>query len=503
MGDAAADPFAIFELYRKPERETVSVEDAESRWLRASVIRRRMGGNPTYKEMEDYAVVCFTPHTCEPRCWTSMQRKQVFNDPKTARLHTATGNVFLCWVSGRTHVCDGTDCYAYVKLEPSGEQVCTVSCRNMGPAIVVASSTASRKQIKDANAATVAPSAPAKRPPPTGVEKPAKRVANKNTGKRFSQGSVAEEMQRTFPDERIQYGGKLIEYAIRQISEDSRRAAGGWCEFLTCAAPRTTWKAAQNAAYLRADALAQRYSNLVVSQGRIDPMSFRCQIFSIFEAHFADQVQRAEWLAFGGRNNGRAISYFSNAMLVLWKLAECTPACCESQPFPGGPTRKKQRARSHLRNVACALIYLLEKGYSEKVRYDTKSRRLLSDTEASKIDPALVATERIVFIPAHDYLKACLPSPQHLNSSNISFEGVICSGTSSIRTASGASERQAAAGFDPDLMSNMGWATESLRSLTNVRPALTIETIREYQLKNFIGFHDTCPTTGEFVPLEG
>ena len=178
-------------------------------------------------------------------------------------------------------------------------------------------------------------------------------------------------------------------------------------------------------------------------------------------------------------------------------------SCCELQAFPGAPTRKKQRARSHLRNVACALLYLLEKGYSERVRYDKVSRRILNDTEVSKIaDKSQVGEERIVFMPPSAYLKACLPSPQHLNSSIISFESVICSGASSIRTATGANERQAAADFEPDLMSNMGWATESLRSLTNVRPALTIESIREYQLKNFIVLHDTCPETGRFVPID-
>ena len=500
------DAWAFLASHVRNAANDTRPEDAEARRIRADMIRARMRGSPSWDQLEAYAKAmhCFTDHTCVPDrwCWASLERGAAITDPLTLGKHVATGRVYVCRVSGKVHVCDGTDCYAYSRIEPNGCSVCWVSGIDIGPSVAATISTASRKQISDANAATAAPSAPraaGKRKAPCAP--PPKRGTVKIPGKRFSQGSIAEEMQRALPEERVQYGRKLVEFAIGLVSEDSRRAAADWCHFLTYTAPKSTWKASLANAYNKADSMAQRYTNIVVnSPGKIDPIGFRCSIFTIFEAHFADQVARAEWLAFSSSCNRQAEAYFSEAMILLWKLAECTPACCEQQAVPGGPTRKKQRARSHLRNVACALLYLLSKGYSEKVRYDRITRLLLNESEAARTNPDRVVTERVVFIPPNEYLAACLPSPQHLNSASLSFESVIC-GSSSIRTATGANERQAAAGFDPDLMSNMAWAKESLRSLTNVRPAITIEALREYQLKNYIELRDTCQATGKFVPV--
>lgn len=503
----------VWAMWRKPE--AVRAEDAEARALRAGLILARMRtASATYEQQEEYArrMRCFSDHSCSAKqwCWESLPRGAAVLDPLTKTSHKATGRVFVCKVSGRTHVCDGTDCYAYSRLESNGTVVCWVSGIDLGPSTAMASPTASRKRIREANIATAVPTALAisrrgVRCEGVGAKSvsvpPPKRGASSH-GKRFAQGSVAEEMQRARPDEHIRYGRELIAFARALVSQDSQRAALDWCHFLTHTAPRTTWRAELAAAYAKADAMAQRYTNLAVSGNRrIDPIGFRCAIFTLFDTYFSDQVQHAEWLAFCSYANRAAEAYFSEAMVVLWKITECTPSCCEHHAVLGGPTRKKQRTRAHLRNVACALIYLLAEGYKEKVRYDRVTRLVLSDADVERSVADRVCEEHVVFIPRNNYLLRCLPSPQHLNTSSLSFDSVIC-GSSSVRSTTGASERQAAADFSPDLMANMAWIRESLRSLKNVRPAMTIDALREYRLCNYIKLHDTCPITGKFVPIE-
>ena len=162
MADAETDdPFAILGKFAAERSIDVPVEDAEARCIRASIIGARMRGNPSYQEMEDYALACncFNPHPCDTKCpWESLERNRPFTDPSTGKTHKlATGRVYVCRISGRTHICDGNDCAVWSRIDSNGSMACGISSIEIGQTIVIASSTASRKQIRDAMVATIAP----------------------------------------------------------------------------------------------------------------------------------------------------------------------------------------------------------------------------------------------------------------------------------------------------------------------------------------------------------
>lgn len=338
---------------------------AESRRLLYDIVQGRAKGRGIvlrdYASMEQYLANnpgCFVKHPCTGRgCnWARLQCGASFTDPRNNRQHKrATGLASVCTTAGTVHICDETDCVAYME-HSSSDAVCTVSGRSLGAIVIAAAADARRDTIRAAEVDSIGGAQPPRGG--GGFKRPAKRKetpsqpshnaattattvpsssskrrsalqATRNAGKRFAPGSAAANMveSRGLRESDVGYGRELVRFALESVSEDSCTAANKWVGFLLFSAQVQKLHSDNFArALASAEEHAERYSTACVNSGRIDQGRFLVHIFGIYYPTFMPLVDRALWIALSNRDDYvRIAAYFTRAVIALWKITECTP----------------------------------------------------------------------------------------------------------------------------------------------------------------------------------
>ncbi len=490
-------------------------------------------------------------HIClgEKCSWRSLPRNKEFTDPETGATMKATGMIFLCPYSANVHRCDGAECVPFEKSF-EGTFVCSVSGRSTGGMVAATGVVADRNTIKQSGwflSGAPQQQARKRKGPMSGqITSSARRLqlpravsnlanqilgVNQNdeqdeeddpvpratttagTPRKFADGSVADRLAKSIAAGQLRmsisatnYGQRLFLFACLSLSTDNFESAKNWCKLLLFSKQVTDLHNAKNAAtYEAADSASRRLGG---ASTRLDPVSFAMFVFITFYNEHRPLLDRAVWMALADPGCIRsAVEYFSWALLFVWKLVEATPSCCEEGKYEGGPSPKRKRVHSHLNKYAIPIIFLLIKGYRIPVMYDEQSRLLLNDVEANALRATLapgqaeqrIKSTTVVFLRKHRFLALSLPDEQQVR--QLDFSNVLCKTTTAERTPGSVQHAKTAKSFDPKLVTRMGWLTEAFRSLTNVRPAVTIEALQEYRLENYLPYSDLNPDTARFVEM--
>ena len=490
------------------------------------------------------------PHCTRSCSWENFVTNYGYQHPGIGKRYRATGDVYICTYSGRVHVCNETDCVPYLQ-NAHGTYVCTVSGRSRGSAVAMAEARADKATIKAADALTTSlangpvvttgrfgrPVGGAtnkrKTPEETSADGSVPAVPAPRQ-QQFAPGSAAEKYlqhltvveknnesvipltaQPALPSVVVRYGVDLIHFHFGHISEQSRRSATEWCRILLVSS---------SAQRLHDDNLAETERQFDDAIGRIrhvfeiDPAHYAVLVFQLCFQIYSPHVDRVVWSTLARRTDTEElISYFSTALLYVWKIVECTPKCCSNphaalaQHFSSGsgslpqyhappedvPTSKRRRASFHLDKCALAIIYMLAEGHALNVFHDAITGQIISETDAERLVSEVlpngkmrVNRERIEFIPPHRFLQSTLPVQNQVR--RFDFSSVLIKGNGSARTPQAQAANASAANFNPNMVTITGQLQEAFRSLCNIRPALSLEQMKQYRLAHHLTIRDFC-----------
>lgn len=225
--------------------------------------------------------------------------------------------------------------------------------------------------------------------------------------------------------DRQNYGRDVIVSSFYDIKENYRKLVNDmYHEVLGGPKSEDTFNAAHQKAIESAEALADRYVSSMLTASRIPD---RSRVYEIYMRFLYPLLGQTFSRAFGQDSDVAAREYFAEAILKVWKIIDCTPQLGNLTPTTtsGGAatsanrnssttkTTSHKKARIQLRTVALAILYKLRDGIFTMVDYDPETNRALSKHQA-QISTKPLKTERLCFIPPHEYLDR-LPNENQLS----------------------------------------------------------------------------------------
>lgn len=322
---------------------------------------------------------------------------------------------------------------------------------------------------------------------------------------KFAHGSIAQRMQERSAGGRASveadYGANLIRFAFEFLTNDNRRCAYVICDVMMHNSTVQQMREMRlHTVHKQAELLVERYVQQCVQNKVVPDFWFVRRLF---------WTHHKPWISFilsscspsNDEHREAACNYFGEAVLRIWKILECTPFYCAAvlERERGGAASKKRRTRTHLKQIAPAIVYLLRSGLSFIVAYDKPTRKVVaqfcllhqasktaSDAAAAPASepqlPADIVRETVVFVPEHRYLATRIPSMDDFNI--LDFRRVPGEGQ-----------------IGTDVMSKSSWIQRCIRSLLTCQPPLTIDTVREYCMSAHMRIFDESPQTGDFEPV--
>lgn len=211
------------------------------------------------------------------------------------------------------------------------------------------------------------------------------------------------------------FGRGRIQRSFEEIREASRKFAEQLCYEMFVSPAVDVHLHRKNAqAMQQAESLADRYIQETMRVGRQPDWLRIYECYMMFLSPLLEQTF-SRYLPSGVASNSgysdiHACRYFSEAILKIWKMLECTPRALE--PRSHAPPGQLTKPHIQLRSIAMGILYRLRDGCFATIKYCTKTLCVLSEQRSqSHTDP--VKEHRFCFIPPHEFL-ARLPNENEI-----------------------------------------------------------------------------------------
>jgi hypothetical protein len=228
-------------------------------------------------------------------------------------------------------------------------------------------------------------------------------------------GTLVDQEQRRQQQLRAQqynpYSRSHIQRSFAEIRDANKQYARNLCfEMFVSPAVDDRLRKKHLEAMQQAEALADRYIQDTLRMGR---QPDRMRVYDSYMQFVSPLLEQtfSRYLSGNanekhGYNDLNASEYFSDAILKVWKLLECTPRALDPRATPASSTTAAAavvKPHIQLRSLAMGILYRLRDGLYCNVHYDTETLCVLSHARA-KVHTKPVATHRFCFIPPHTFL---------------------------------------------------------------------------------------------------